>query len=110
MEHLGANEPKRCPDLDVLIEYTWSMKFEQYMRNRLVIGHMRYGDIKDPKRQRYDQVGSAIKRLKLYLVDGNQEHLVDAANLAMLEFINPCCHSSPSFRAQDDKNHTPVKR
>lgn len=109
MEHLGVCKCISTNNPLLPLKYDWSPEFEYYRRNRMIIGYLRHGPVGASDRPKYDHVSSAIERLKLYLVDGNQEHLVDTANLVMLEFINPCCHSSPSFRAQDDKNHTPVK-
>jgi hypothetical protein len=57
-------------------------------------------------RGRYDNVGSAIKRLQAYLEDGNKEHLADAANLCMCEHVTESCHPSPAFRGTDDGEHT----
>jgi hypothetical protein len=46
--------------------------------------------------------------LRKYKADGNQEHLVDAANLCMVEFIQPACHPSPHFTPSDDGEHASV--
>ena len=84
----------------------WSADFERLMRNRLLIGHYRYGGLADePPFKRFDNIGSAIARLKRYLTDGNVEHLVDAANLCLVEFVKPDCHPNPSLRPVDDGPH-----
>ncbi len=82
----------------------WSAEFERLMRNRLGFGHFRYG-LKVAEGACFAQVSSAIRRLHLYLETGNQEHLVDAANLAMMEFEHPCEHDSPHFEAADGGEH-----
>jgi hypothetical protein len=85
----------------------WSDTFEAYMRNRMVVGGYRYGRIQDPQSGVYDNIGSLIDRAKAYLEDGNQEHLVDAANLAMVEFMRGSCHANPHWSPTDDGSHTP---
>jgi hypothetical protein len=82
----------------------WSKEFEDYMRNRLLFGRFRYGDMSSPEKGKYDNIGSAIRRLQRYKEDGNQELLVDAANLCMIEFVHPN-HPDPHFTATDDEEH-----
>lgn len=83
-----------------LADTEWSSYFEALMRNRLILGAMRYGPLNGGPKHR--NVESAIKRLKIYLKTGNQEHLVDAANLCLVEFCKPGSHASPHFCAQDE--------
>ncbi len=90
-------------------ESQWSDEFIRYMRNRMVMGGYRYGLLRDPKTPKFDNVGSLIRRAQLYLEDGNQEHLVDVANLALVEFVRECCHPAPHFSPVDDGYHTERK-
>jgi hypothetical protein len=110
LERAGIVDELQQPlrSLEWIYETQWDSKFEEFMRNRLAMGYFRYGSLHSParKKKKYDHVGSAIKRLKLYLETGNQEHLVDVANLCMVEFMLPTSHTSPSFRAVDDGLHT----
>jgi len=55
---------------------------------RLRIGHLRYGGL---GRNRYDAVGSCLRRLDEYWTrgGGNREHLVDVLNLIEIEWIAP---------------------
>lgn len=78
-------------------------KFEQYRKNRMIMGFFRYGSLQSQiGRSKYDNIGSIQKRLELYKKDHNREHLVDIANLAMIEFAtNP----SYPFVASDDGIH-----
>lgn len=87
-----------------LLKSQWSSKFERLMRNRLILGVFRYGKITRQSNLNYDRVGSAIKRLNLYKSTGNLEHLVDAANLCLLEFEHSE-HPDKHFEAQDDSEH-----
>lgn len=91
------------PSLDELRKSEWSPEFEQLMRNRLIIGAFRYGRFGTPRPQ-YDRMASITKRAGLYATDGNLEHLVDIANLALVEFVEGR-HPLRHFAAQDDVIH-----
>lgn len=84
----------------------WSSRFEKLQRNRLIVGAVRYSTFEEKKDQQhgYDLLGSARQRLDLYETTGNQEHLVDCANLCMIEFECPT-HPAPHFTAIDDGIH-----
>lgn len=92
--------------LDSLKATEWSLEFEQLMRNRLLMGRFRYAPMRSPEKGAYDNVGSAQKRLRLYLETGNVEHLVDVANLCLIEFEHGC-HPERHFAASDDGEHVP---
>jgi len=68
------------------------------MRNRLIVGAIRYGGIATP--DDFDHIESAHKRLARYSDDGNTEHLVDVANLMMVEFVSGI-HPKKHFHATD---------
>ena len=90
--------------LDELKTTEWSPKFEQHMRDRLVVGAFRYGKLGAPNKPTYDRVGGIRKHLALYQEDGNTEHLVDIANIALCEFVEGV-HPKKHFRAVDDGEH-----
>jgi len=79
----------------------WSTTFERLMRNRLIMGALRYGKIHAPGKPRYDRIPSMLRRLQKYHETGNKELLVDVANLCLLEF-EECHHPRAHFRAADD--------
>ena len=83
-------------DLDTLLAQEWSQEFEALQRARLAFGRFRYGN-----RPGYDRAGSAVRRLQEYQRTGNVEHLVDAANLAMMEFLHGK-HPLRHFAAEDE--------
>lgn len=83
----------------------WSPQFETLMRNRLLMGRFRYGRMDRKEERNYDRVGSMTQRLSLYQKTGNLEHLVDVANLAMMEFEHGE-HPFKHFEAADDGVHT----
>lgn len=87
-----------------LIKSEWDDHFETLMRNRLVLGAIRYGKINAPNKPKYDRVASMIKRLNAYKDSGNMEMLVDVANLCLLEFVE-CHHPLKHFEAVDDGEH-----
>lgn len=59
--------------------------FAQRMANRRTVGNLRYGQ--DGKRIPF--LWRLRRCLKEYRLDGNGEHLIDAAVYAYREFINP---------------------
>lgn len=83
----------------------WSHQFETFRRNRMAMGYLRYGPFNHPDKPVYKNVESIIERAKLYLETGNDEHLVDIANLAMCEFIEGV-HPLKHFTPTDDAVHT----
>lgn len=87
-----------------LKESQWCVEFEEFRKNRMVLGTFRYGDYKSPTAKKYDRIGSAIKRLQRYQETGNSEFLVDAANLCMIEFDVPN-HKKAHFNSVDDGEH-----
>jgi hypothetical protein len=74
------------------------------MRNRLIMGAIRYGRLNAPDKRQYDRVGSIIERAKIYMETGNCELLVDIANLALLEFEEGR-HPNRHFEGGDSENH-----
>ncbi len=100
---LGVIE--QLPDLISLRRSEWSNRFERLMRNRLLMGAYRYGLMHAQGKSEYDRCADINRRIDLYTESGNLEHLVDAANLAMLEFEEGR-HPQRHMAASDDKIHT----
>lgn len=102
---LATMERGPVATLPELLRSEWSGRFEVLMRNRLVLGALRYGRMGAAGKRRYDRVGSIERRLTAYRASGNREHLVDCAALLMLEFeegTHPTAHWAPG----DDGEHT----
>ena len=74
------------------------------MRNRLLVGAYRYGPMKAQGKALYDRLQAIQKRLDAYRLTGNAEHLVDSANLLMLEFTESR-HPNFHFASSDDGEH-----
>lgn len=93
--------------LEDLKKSEWSPRFEQLMRNRLIMGSFRYQPFAEKRSQPwdYDTASEAIERIKRYQADGNTEHLVDAANMCLLEFEFGN-HDNKHFASIDDGKHT----
>jgi len=100
---------KKIPTLEEVYETQWSSEFEILMRNRLAMGFFRYGPLNNQPAGKYDNIGSIRKRLALYEETGNDEILVDIANVAMVEFLNGN-HPNKHFNAEDDGIHTEEKK
>jgi len=106
MAGLLSREEQRLPDLEELRKIQWNDEFERLMRNRLIMGAFRYGTFKEQKRAEYchDNPRSIREHLEAYVATGNAEHLVDIANLALVEFTNPS-HSGFHWKPEDDGQH-----
>ena len=109
LQQAGVFEPvKPAPSLDEIVRVQSCPRFEQYRKNRMIMGYFRYGSLQSQiGRAKYDNVGSIEKRLSIYKSDHNREHLVDIANLAMIEFAT---HPEYPFRPSDDGLHAAKKK
>lgn len=106
-EHIREHLLKTCgvirtPTYVALVESEWSPTFELAMRNRLILGALRYGCLNAPGKKKYDRVGRIQQEALLFLEDRNKERLVDIANMALLEFEE----GIGTFIPKDDGPHT----
>jgi len=97
-------EKRKLPSLEILKKTEWSERFEILMRNRLIMGAFRYGRLKEANKPTYNFVDALIDHLNTYKKDGNLEHLVDIANIALLEF-EESKHPLKHFKTLDDSKH-----
>jgi len=91
-----------------LKETEWSNNFERLMRNRLIMGALRYGKLHAENKPQYNRIESIIKRARKYTDTGNKEFLVDMANFCLLEF-EECKHINAHFSSIDDGDHVEIK-
>ena len=102
-------KPNAHPSLSELKISEWSPDFEQKMRNRLIMGSFRYQTFATKRNSyNYDTATEAIKRIERYQADGNTEHLVDAANMCLLEYEFGK-HPTKHFKSVDDGEHAMPK-
>jgi len=89
-------------EFELIKQTEWSPRFEQLMRNRLIMGSLRYETFAQKRNCfNYDCASEAIKRISKYKETKNKEHLVDAANMLLLQFE----FGEGSFVAIDDGEH-----
>lgn len=91
----------------------WSVEFERLMRNRLIMGALRYGTFAEKgedakKGKHWDLQTPIVAKLKKYEETGNTEYFVDIANYCMLAFLFDN-HPNKHFSALDD-HHDHCKR
>lgn len=96
--------PERVDPLELKVT-EWSHRFERLQRERMLIGALRYGRLNKPGKPLYNRCEDIKRRIVLYEKTGNQEYLVDAANLCLLEFEEGV-HPNKHFNAEDDGTHT----
>ncbi len=107
-----SDRPKKNNiDIEELRKTEWSPEFEKLMRNRLLMGALRYGvmghgSVPENKPQ-YNRIESIRKRLKFFEESGNAEWLVDIANMALLMFEERQ-HPNFHFEAGDDGYHDEI--
>ena len=107
LDPIPAPVLRRLPPLEQLRVSEWSPRFEHLMRNRLIMGAMRYATMEEKKRTgaaKWDLVGTLRRKADLYEKTGNTEILVDIANYALLAFEFDA-HPSRHFSATDDSDH-----
>lgn len=107
LDQAGVFEPvpyNPAFELENLRQTEWSPQFEQYMRNRLVMGAFQYGLLNAPGKKQYNRMAGARKRLRQYEKTGNLECLVDVANMMLLEFEEGI-HPNRHFDAIGDDSH-----
>ena len=109
LQQAGVFEPAEpAPSIDEIARSQSCPQFEEYRKNRMIMGYFRYGSLQSQMgRAKYDNIGSIEKRLLLYRGDKNREHLVDIANLAMIEFAT---HPDYPFHPSDDGVHAARKK
>lgn len=94
------------PSLEELRKHQWSDSFEKGMRDRLVMGAIRYETLQDKaiKGNTYKILEAIHHRTDLYASTGNQEYLFDIANFCLIEFVAPT-HPAPHLSPTDDGIH-----
>lgn len=94
----------KCSHLSLtkIRKLNWNQKFIILMHNRMTQGYFRYGLMGVNK---YKNIASILARLRKYCVTGNTEHLIDVANLCLIEFTHSQ-HTKKHFKSIDDGEHS----
>ena len=103
------------------LEKRWSKEFEdqlkikwdktfyeviKYMKNRLIMGAIRYGEHPINDNPGLDYIKAMKTKIKNYEKNKNKENLVDLGNYALLEYES----GDNYFSAQDDSEHCEKKK
>jgi hypothetical protein len=102
-EICGINDTQNLDEC-VREQCIWSANFMRLMIHRITFGRYRYGRKDAAVCINYNYIHSIKERIIKYQKDGNLEHLVDVANLCMLEFESGK-HPKRHFKAIDDGDH-----
>jgi len=96
--------PKPLPSPDILRKTERNPLFNTYRLNRKIMGALRYGLFNDPKKAVWARITAIEEKISLYKSDGNDEHLLDIANYAELEFTEGQ-HPKKHFKAIDNTDN-----
>jgi hypothetical protein len=109
LQEAGCMDRRVMPDLAMLQETEWNPRFERLMRNRLIMGALRYGSLTGDKLGRWNYVQYLQTKLDDYRATGNLEDLVDIGNLALLEFTDPTHPAAHWGPIDDTDTHCPER-
>lgn len=86
LQRLGfySNTP---PTLEKLRETEWDTEYERLRQNRMLFGYFRYGSIRRQNLNDYKFLNESRRRIRKYEMTGNLEHLLDAGNMLMIQYI-----------------------
>lgn len=111
-DRAGLTEPPKPKySLEQLAKTEWSPEFEQLMRNRLLMGALRYGPIKDNCKGTAYLIKRIKRSLDTYEKTGNIEMLVDIANFCLVDFVvgnHPTRHFEAIDRAPSSSQKLPA--
>ena len=105
----GVIKPASAPTytLDEMEALQWGAEWQyilSLMKSRMIMGGYRYGPTPLQKPREFDNIADVKRLLDLYEVDGNMEHLVDAANITIIECLKKS-HPNFHFNPIDDGIH-----
>lgn len=91
-------------NFDKILSTEYSEHFDELRKKAMITSYYKYGPLKTNYSQGYIKcIESLEKRLKAYKETGNTEFLVDIANFAMIEFMNPQ-HTDAKYQPTDSKD------
>ena len=87
-------------DRNKILASEFSEAFVGGMRDRMIVSFYKYGPVANAYPSKISALESLNQRIEKYLNTGNTEFLIDAANIAMIEYRFPS-HPNAHFRATD---------
>lgn len=75
--------------IDKILASEFSELFVQGMRDRMVVSYYKYGKLAEAYPHKVNALESLEQHLRKYRETKNLEHLIDAANFVMIEFMYP---------------------
>ena len=78
----------------------------QFMINRMIVSHFKYGNMSDKYPDSASGLGLVEQRVDLYKKSGNIEFCLDAANGAIIEFLYPG-HEKAHHEARETRTVSP---
>lgn len=84
----------------------WSYRFEHLQKSAMITSFHKYGKVTanhSKDNNHMPAIENLKKRLERYLETGNTEFLVDVANFAMIEYMNPQ-HPNAHYKFTDTKD------
>lgn len=86
--------------VEEVLKTEFDENFVQGMRDRMVVSFYKYGPLAKAFPDKVNAITSLTDRLREYAKTGNTEFLIDAANFAMIEFMQPA-HPNAFFQPTD---------
>lgn len=99
--------PKNLSSPAILRKTEISREFECLRVNRKVQGAFRYGLFSAAGKPQFDRMNRIILEATEYVIDGNDERLLDITNMCELEFIEGI-HPKKHFKSNDDTIHNKI--
>lgn len=91
MRILTTEKTCKLQGFESILKTEYSERFDEIRKKAMISSFYKYGPVKDNygKYKCMDALGNLLKRVEKYKETGNTEFLADAANFAMIEFMNP---------------------
>lgn len=88
---LTTEKTCKLQGFESILKTEYSERFDEIRKKAMINSFYKYEPVKDNygKYKCMDALGNLLKRVEKYKETGNTEFLADAANFAMIEFMNP---------------------
>lgn len=88
-----------------ILKTEFSNNFIEKMKKSMIVSYYKYGSVKKNYQRDcvpVDAILNIKKRIEKYEETGNKDYLIDVANFAMIEFMNP---NRGFYRPTDDTDN-----